>query len=209
MTDQERMDKEIEETVKEMKKKIDNITKESEGSNNDEISAVKDKAVEILGKVQEKLVSSCKEIKDSEEFNKVVTFVKTKSAELYDAAIAKIKEIKANDSLKENVTRAGSFVKDKADSIKSNEDLKKTVDNVAQKASEAFETVKNTVEEFVEKNDLDDKFSKALDITKDVAEKAIDITGDVAEKAIAALKDWLRPDEKEEKEDQNETKGDK
>lgn len=195
--EEKNIESEVEETVKEMKAKIDEITAASEGVEDEEaslkISEIKDKAIGTLNKAIDGLASVGKDIKNSEQVNKTVEYVKAKAKELSDSALKKIEEIKNDEALKNRITETANAVKEKGEelieSVKENETVMNVVNTVADAVKDGIENVKEGIENVVSKPEVSEKLNKAKETTLDVAEKA-----------VKALKDWLRPENKDSEE---------
>ena len=77
------VDAQVEETVEEMKLKIDEITAASSGVEDDEkarkIDEIKDKAIKTLNKAIDNLASLSANIKNNEQLAKTIDYVKAKA----------------------------------------------------------------------------------------------------------------------------------
>ena len=185
------MDEKIEETVQEMKAKIDEITKKSEEINDNDLAAkanqIKDRAINVLNDVTKKLSTTANDLKESDDFKKVLEFVKTKSKELSDATLKKINELKEDQRIKEGFDNTFNFVKEKSnkltEGIKENEKVKGVIDDVSEKGSKLIDSVKVSVDDLLNKTELDEKIVEVKNKTVDIAEKA-----------VQALKEWLKPE---------------
>ncbi len=178
----------IDATVEEMKKKIEEISAAAEGVEDEtakeKIAALKDKAISILTSSIEKLTVMAKNVKDSKQFKQTVEFVESKSKELADLTIKKINEIKESQEFKDGVNKAADTFKD----VYAN--VKEGAGYVAEKASQTYSTVKENVDEFLKRPDVQEKIDKGKKTTVDTAQKAVD-----------ALRSWLYPDGEENKDD--------
>ena len=185
------MDEKIEETVQEMKAKIDEITRKSEEINDNDLAAkanqIKDRAINVLNDVTKKLSTTATDLKESDDFKKVLEFVKTKSKELSDATLKKINELKEDQRIKEGFDNTFNFVKEKSnkltEGIKENEKVKGVIDDVSEKGSKLIDSVKVSVDDLLNKTELDEKIVEVKNKTVDIAEKA-----------VQALKEWLKPE---------------
>lgn len=185
------MDEKIEETVQEMKAKIDEITRKSEEINDNDLALkanqIKDRAINVLNDVTKKLSTTAKDLKESDDFKKVLEFVKTKSKELSDATLKKINELKEDQRIKEGFDNTFNFVKEKSnkltEGIKENEKVKGVIDDVSEKGSKLIDSVKVSVDDLLNKTELDEKIVEVKNKTVDIAEKA-----------VQALKEWLKPE---------------
>ena len=90
------LEESVQSTVEEMKRKIDEITEACEDVKDEDlknrVNDIKDKTVEVLNGTIEKLKRMVKDVKDSEQFNATLTFVKNKSKEL-SKELASIEDI--------------------------------------------------------------------------------------------------------------------
>lgn len=185
------MDEKIEETVQEMKAKIDEITRKSEEINDNDLAAkanqIKDRAINVLNDVTKKLSTTANDLKESDDFKKVLEFVKTKSKELSDATLKKINELKEDQRIKEGFDNTFNFVKEKSnkltEGIKENEKVKSVIDDVSEKGGKLIDSVKVSVDDLLNKTELDEKIVEVKNKTVDIAEKA-----------VQALKEWLKPE---------------
>ena len=185
------MDEKIEETVQEMKAKIDEITRKSEEINDNDLAAkanqIKDRAINVLNDVTKKLSTTATDLKESDDFKKVLEFVKTKSKELSDATLKKINELKEDQRIKEGFDNTFNFVKEKSnkltEGIKENEKVKGVIDDVTEKGGKLIDSVKVSVDDLLNKTELDEKIVEVKNKTVDIAEKA-----------VQALKEWLKPE---------------
>ena len=185
------MDEKIEETVQEMKAKIDEITRKSEEINDNDLAAkanqIKDRAINVLNDVTKKLSTTATDLKESDDFKKVLEFVKTKSKELSDATLKKINELKEDQRIKEGFDNTFNFVKEKSnkftEGIKENEKVKGVIDDVSEKGGKLIDSVKVSVDDLLNKTELDEKIVEVKNKTVDIAEKA-----------VQALKEWLKPE---------------
>ncbi len=176
------LEESIDATVEEMKKKIDEISDAADGvsdeSAKEKVAALKERAVSILTKSIEKLSTIAKNVKDSEQVKQTVEFVGTKSKELADITIAKINEIKESQEFKDGVNKVGETLKDVYANVKEGAGV------VAEKAGQTYTTVKENVDEFFKRPDVQEKIEKGKKTTVDTAQKAVD-----------ALRAWLYPEE--------------
>ena len=182
----------IEETVREMKEKIDAIT-DTAGSieteeSRDTVEEIKDRAVSILSNVTRKLSSLAEEVLDPEEIGKTLDYVKTKAKELTDNTMRKFDELKKQDAL-QSVKKAGE---DLVENISNNETVQNVFNNVSDGAAKAFETIREGAEDLLEKADQNETVAMAKAKTVEIAEKAVN-----------ALKQWLRPDDNKEDGDES------
>ena len=103
MTDEIKIEEQIDETVEEMKKKIDEISKgadEVDGDLQDKAKEVKEKSVEVLNKAIDKLKELYSQATDPEEVKKTLDFVKTKAKELSDGANKAFEDLKEKEKVK-------------------------------------------------------------------------------------------------------------
>ena len=189
----------VDETVQQMKVKIDEISNEAkkiEGDDAIKADEIKEKAVNVLNEALDKLQNTWKTITDPDELNKTIDFISEKSKDIYETSMKSIdsfvksEEVKkavddAQDFIKDAGEKIGDFAKDTYDKAISNPDIKDVVDGVVKVANE----VKEDVDDFFERPEVKEK----VDLAKD---KTIEI----AEKAVGALKKWLKPIEEKSEE---------
>lgn len=190
------IEQKVSETVEQMKAKIDEISNEAQkvdGPNASKAKELSEKATDILKQASDKLMDVWKNITDPEEVKKALDFVSTKSKEVYDTSMKKIKEFVESDETKKVVNEAEQFIKDAGDKASEvlkgaydkameNPDVKKIADGVSKTYNDAVKAVDN----FLEKPEVQQGIEKAKDVTIDYAEKA-----------VAALKEWLKPEKKD------------
>ena len=100
---------------------------------------------------------------------------------------------KAASTVEAYAKEASEKVSEAVDNLKANENVKKVTD----KLTDTYEKAAKGVNDYLSKPEVQEGIEHAKDVTIDVAEKAKDVTIDVAEKAVAALKKWLKPEDKE------------
>lgn len=193
------MEKTINETVEQMKAKIDEIANEAskvEGEYSKRAMELSDKATEVLKQATDKLEEIWATITDPEEVKKAVDFVTVKSKEVYETSMSKIKGFMENEDVKKAANDTEKFFKDASDKASQalKEAYEKAMENpdvkeFAEGVTNAYNNAVKGVNDFFEKPEV-----------KENVEKAKDITIDYAEKAVAALKDWLKPEEKKDEE---------
>ena len=158
------LEKNVSEVIEDLKKKISNLANtnvEADEQAMQKINEIKQKAITVLSQASNKIVETANSISDSEEIQKGIDIVTVKSKELYENAINKINELSSSDTVKQ--------VKEEIET-----DVKQTIDEV-----------KNSVEDFFEKDEV-----------KDVIETVKEKTDDITEKALGTLKEWLKPEDK-------------
>ena len=196
------IDQKIEETVKEMKERIDKITASADDVDDDEIRAkaveIKDKAVSILSNVIERLTALADEVIDSEEVKSTLDFVKEKARDLTDQTLKKIEDAKRAERVVRGINDVTDMVKKQGeklvDTLTSDPEVMDKMSQMSDNATKVYEDVKKNVEEVLAKPEV----SEAINTAKQV-------TVNVAEKAVKMLKLWLRPEvyaEKEEEKDE-------
>lgn len=179
----ENLELEINETVKEMQDKIDEINESAEELNGtpgaEKANAIRDKAVEIITKACEKLLEMAKTVKDSDELAKGIELVKSKTKDLTEATLEKLNEIKNNPEVLEALEAVSNKAKEIYGEVRENEKVKVGV----KVANNIYDDVRGNVTEYMSRPDVQEKVDKAKDTTIDIAEKAVD-----------ALRNWLKPE---------------
>lgn len=193
----EEMEQTISDTVKQMKSKIDEISNEVnkvDGEYSTKARELGDKAVDVLNKASDKLEEVWANVTDPEEVKKAVDFVTSKSKEVYEASMNKIKAFMASEEVEKAKEDAEQFIKNASekatqtikeayDKALENPDIKQFADGV----TNAYNKAAKNVNTFLEKPEVKAGIDKAKDVTIDYAEKAVD-----------ALREWLKPDTKDE-----------
>ena len=172
------LEKSVKLVIEDLKKKIDDMEEAAANADSTKAVEIKDKAVEVLTRVSNKFVQTANEVRNSKEFNDGVTFVLTRSKDLYDSTMKKIEEVSKNPEVTETIRKANEVVENTIYEIKNStviEDAKKDLGTL-------FDNVKKNVDDFTSREDVKAK----VDETK----KA---TIEIAEKGLAIIKDWLSP----------------
>lgn len=206
MKENNNIEKTIDETVMEMKQKIAEISKESaveETSIKEKIELVAQKSIAVINAAIEKLIELAKDVKDSDELKNTLEFVSSKTKDITDVTIIKLKEIKNSkqvkqateviaDNLNKGISIASnkasegySFVKEKAQEGYKNLEKTKTFTEISNTVSEVKKSGIEAVNDFMNKPEVSSKIEKAKDVTIELAEKALD-----------ALRNWLKPEDK-------------
>ena len=162
----------VDATVEEMKKKIEEISEAADDvqdeSTKEKVAAIKDKAIEILNNSIKKLTSVAEQVKDSEQLKHTVELVGRKSKEFADATIKKINEVKESQEFKDGVNKVGDTLKDVYAGAKAGAGY------VYEKAGQTYTTVKENVNEYLNRPDVQLKIDKGKRATVDTAQKAVD-----------------------------------
>ncbi len=172
------LEKSVKLVVEDLKKKIDDMEEAAANADSTKAVEIKDKAVEVLTRVSNKFVQTANEVRNSKEFNDGVTFVLTRSKDLYDSTMKKIEEVSKKPEVTETIRKANEAIGNTINEIKNStviEDAKKDLGTL-------FDSVKKNVDDFTSREDVRAK----VDETK----KA---TIEIAEKGLAIIKDWLSP----------------
>lgn len=206
MKENNNIEKTIDETVMEMKQKIAEISKESaveETSIKEKIELVAQKSIVVINAAIEKLIELAKDVKDSDELKNTLEFVSSKTKDITDVTIIKLKEIKNSKQVKQTteviadnlnkgisiasnkVSEGYSFVKEKAQEGYKNLEKTKTFTEISNTVSEVKKSGIEAVNDFMNKPEVSSKIEKAKDVTIELAEKALD-----------ALRNWLKPEDK-------------
>lgn len=168
----------VNEVLSDLQKKINDIkgaAQAVEGPNKEKVDAMVNKVSVVLVNAANKVAETAKTVSSSEELEKGIEIVKTKSKELYDYALAKIDELKQTDIVNETI----ETVKQVTNNVVNSETVVNVVDAVKQEA----EVVRENVNEFLQKPEV-----------KETIEEVKVVTVEMAEKALATLKEWLKTD---------------
>lgn len=217
----------IEKTVEDLKRKIEEISADNDDDDEPElnipefkakaekkekIAEIKDTAIKTVNDSIDEIKKKSEQFANSKEVQNTIAFLKQNAVKAVDAAKAKISEIKNDPNLQKNFDDASKkttetikkasdatiqkckdagdatmkYVNSKLDEP-GNEDLKKKLSDAGEKLSEGTAAAKKSIDEFMAKPEVQERLDKAKDTTIDLAEKG-----------TKALKDWLRPDNKDE-----------
>lgn len=164
------IEKDVNEVVEDLKKKIDDINHAAENSDDDvklKVNEIKDKAIDVLTMASNKVIDITKNVTDSQEVQNGINVVKARSKQLYENALKKIAEIKESKTYKDT-----------------SDYVNKTVDQVKNETNAFITSAKDSIDEFFEKQEVKDTIDKAKIKTIDIAGKALEV-----------LKQWLKPEE--------------
>ncbi len=101
-----KIEEQIDETVEEMKKKIEEISRNAEkveGSLSGKAQEVKEKSVDVLNKAIEKVKGMYNSAVSSEEMAKTLAFVKGKAKDLSESASKAFESLKESDAARKTV----------------------------------------------------------------------------------------------------------
>lgn len=195
--DKKTIEIEIKKLTDQLEEQIDNLKDKAKDVVEDErvqkvLNTIEDKTTEFLFEIKNKLIDLWDYYSDPEEIARMIENIKVLSKSVYDASLSKINEIKNNKDVQQAITSAeiflkktydktSDFAKDSFDKAMENEDIKKTFDS----AVSTYNNVKDVVSDYFDKPEVQNNIEKVKDITIDVAEKG-----------VAALKKWLKSNNK-------------
>lgn len=172
------LEKSVKLVVEDLKKKIDEMEEAAANADSQKAIEIKDKAVEVLTRVSNKFVQTANNVRTSKEFNDGVTFVLTKSKDLYETTMKKIEEVAKKPEVTEALKKANETIDTKIEEIKKSP----VIENAVNDLGSLFENVKKNVDDFASREEVKAK----VDETKRA-------TIEIAEKGLAIIKDWLSP----------------
>ena len=172
------VEKSVQLVVEDLKKKIDEMEEAATNANSSKATEIKDKAVETLLRVSNKFVQTAREVKNSKEFNDGVTFVLTRSKDLYDTTMAKIQEFTSKPEVSEMIKKASDTIDNTIEEIKSSP----VVENAVADLSDLFDSVKKNVDDFASREDVKIKIDETRKATMEIVDKGLSI-----------IRDWLSP----------------
>lgn len=194
----------INQTVEELKAKIDQISKETplDIENKDiEVDVAKEadknykeNATKVLNAAIEQIKESSEKIKNDEELHKMLESIK-KIAEETVASLKKqytdfINDPKVkqsyNDVKEQAITmyeKMQDYVSVQIQKLKENEELMKKVSDLNESIDKGIMYANEKINEFTSRPEVNEKIEKAKDLAIDLAEKSTE-----------ALKNWLRPE---------------
>ncbi len=186
----------IEKTVEDLKKRIEEVN--TEGI---ETELVKDKAQEVKGKtinslkdMLAQLKKKLSDVQDSERVSDILQSAKENVIIVFDEGKTKLDELINNDKVRNTIDDAKEGTKEIGQKL--NDEFGKIVDReevqkVINKVSEGTGKVSKVASELVERAEVSEKIEKAKDITVDFTDKA-----------AKKIRDWLRPEEKDVNQDE-------
>ena len=114
------IEEQIDETVEEMKKKIEEISQNAdkvEGDFASKAQEIKTKAVDVLNNVVVKLKGLYNNVNDNEDVKKTLAFVKSKAKDLYDSALKSINDFMNQEKVKDSLSNANEFASKVVDKV--------------------------------------------------------------------------------------------
>lgn len=194
----------INQTVEELKAKIDQISKETplDIENKDiEVDVAKEadknykeNATKVLNAAIEQIKENSEKIKNDEELHKIIENIKR----ITEETIASLKKQYADFINDPKVRQSYSDVKEQAitmyekmqdyvsvqvQKLKENEELMKKVSDLNDSIDKGIMYANEKINEFTSRPEVNEKIEKAKDLAIDLAEKSTE-----------ALKNWLRPE---------------
>ena len=163
----------LKELIEDLKEKVDSLSQSAADDDEDiarKAEMIKNKAVKVFNEASDKLKTMMEETVNEEEVSRVIQTVKTRSKDLYENALKKIGQLKAEKEVKEE-----------------KEEEAKAEDGSAAQEKSGFEemigSVSHEINNFMNREDV-----------KAAVEKTKEGVVDVAEKALEILKGWLAPE---------------
>lgn len=194
----------INQTVEELKAKIDQISKETplDIENKDiEVDVAKEadknykeNATKVLNAAIEQIKENSEKIKNDEELHKIIENIKR----ITEETVASLKKQYADFINDPKVRQSYSDVKEQAitmyekmqdyvsvqvQKLKENEELMKKVSDLNDSIDKGIMYANEKINEFTSRPEVNEKIEKAKDLAIDLAEKSTE-----------ALKNWLRPE---------------
>ncbi|MCH3961194.1 MAG: hypothetical protein LKE48_03550 [Solobacterium sp.] len=182
----------IEKTVEDLKKKIQELSqedeqklqeeqKEEDPSAKEKISATLDHASKSISKGINDLKQKAGEVSSSEEMQKSIAYVKTNAVKVYGAAKDKIDQLKNDPNLQAAGNKAADSFNQFADTAKAkgqkmydslDEHTKEDLNNAYHKISGAVSEGVKSVDEFVNRPDVQQKISEVKEGAAELAQKS-------------------------------------
>lgn len=199
----------IEQTVEELKAKIDKISQETplDVENKDIDVEVankanedyKENATKVLNEAIKQIKYASKKIKDDEELKRIVDNISRITEDTlegikkqYSDFINDPKVQQSYNDVKEQVITMYEKLQDniniKINSLKENEKFMNTVNDINESIDAGIAYASEKINEFTSRPEVNEKIEKAKDVAIDLAEKSTE-----------ALKNWLRPNNKDNK----------
>ena len=199
----------IEQTVEELKAKIDKISQETplDVENKDIDVEVankanedyKENATKVLNEAIKQIKDASKRIKDDEELKRIVDNISRITEDTLEGIkkqnldfINDNKVQKYYNDVKEQVITMYEKLQDniniKINSLKENEKFMNTVNDINESIDAGIAYASEKINEFTSRPEVNEKIEKAKDVAIDLAEKSTE-----------ALKNWLRPNNKDNK----------
>ena len=199
----------IEQTVEELKAKIDKISQETplDVENKDIDVEVankanedyKENATKVLNEAIKQIKDASKKIKDDEELKRIVDNISRITEDTlegikkqYSDFINDPKVQQSYNDVKEQVITMYEILQDniniKINSLKENEKFMNTVNDINESIDAGIAYASEKINEFTSRPEVNEKIEKAKDVAIDLAEKSTE-----------ALKNWLRPNNKDNK----------
>ena len=167
----------IEEVIEKMNKKIEEV-KESAAAkrpliaqeDQQKLDSVLEKTVNVVNEAAKKVRETVNNLGDNADVDAFLERVQNKCSEACDYTISKISEFQENNDAKKKLDDVTKEIGDSFDELMANEDVKKVVDNV----KNAVNVMRDSVNEFLNKEETQANISKAKKAILHVADKAFD-----------------------------------
>lgn len=167
----------IEEVIEKMNKKIEEV-KESAAAkrpliaqeDQQKLDSVLEKTVSVVNEAAKKVRETVNNLGDNADVDAFLERVQNKCSEACDYTISKISEFQENNDAKKKLDDVTKEIGDSFDELMANEDVKKVVDNV----KNAVNVMRDSVNEFINKEETQANISKAKKAILHVADKAFD-----------------------------------
>lgn len=145
----------VTEIINDLKNKIDELSLLGEGADADKLAKIKDvkqKAINVLTQVSNKISDTANSAVDTEELQNAIDVVKIRSRQLYDNAVSKINELMCAEEveeIKEEVKEVANDVKNDIDEFFKKEEIKNAINNVEDATVEITDKAINCLKEWL------------------------------------------------------------
>lgn len=147
------MQKDVQEVVEDLKKRIEDITNAGKALDSESMSKINDikkKAISVLTQASNKIVETANSFPDPKDMQRAIEIVNIKSRELYDNCLRKINEISNSQVVNDAKSEAKEIIKSAKDDISEffeKEEVKNAINSAKTEtviiAEKALETLKN------------------------------------------------------------------
>ena len=193
----------IEKTVEDLKKKIQDLSREPGESkpgidlklsdeNKEKIETIKNNTINSVTDTISQVKKSAEEFTNREDVRKTIDYLKANAFKAIDTAREKINDIVENPDVKKTLDTAGAKVKEFSEkstktiegllSDEQKDSLRKGFDQASEAVKETVEKTSKAINEYVNKPEVQDVIEKTKAGAKDFADKGTEVFKDLFDK---------------------------
>ena len=193
----------IEKTVEDLKKKIQDLSKEpgepKQGidlklseENMEKIETIKNNTINSVNETISQVKKTAAEFTNRDEVRKTVDYLKANAVKAIDTARSKINEIVENPEVKKTLDTAGEKVKEFGEkssktiegllSEEQKDSIRKGLEQAGETVKETYEKTSKAINDYVSKPEVQETIEKTKAGAKDLADKGAELFKDLFDK---------------------------